>query len=61
MPANVAIDLFRDNYLEVPHNGARPIDYRYAFVAPSNTGIPSGFDLDNNGSVGGGNDAYRVR
>ena len=58
VPGNVAIDLFRDNYLEVPHNGAKPIHYRYAFVAPSNTGIPSGFDLDNNGTVGGGNDAF---
>jgi hypothetical protein len=28
------------------------------FVAPSNTGIASGFDLDNNGSIGGGNDAF---
>jgi hypothetical protein len=27
-------------------------------VAPSNTGIPSGFDLDNNGTIGGGNDAF---
>jgi Endonuclease/Exonuclease/phosphatase family len=27
------------------------------FIAPSNTGVPSGFDLDNNGTVGGGNDA----
>ena len=58
VPGNVAIDLFRDNYLEVPHNGAKPIKYRYAFVAPSNTGIPSGFDLDNSGTVGGGNDAF---
>jgi hypothetical protein len=58
VPGNVAIDLFRDNYLEVPHNGARPIHYRYAFVAPSNTGVPSGFDLDNSGTVGGGNDAF---
>jgi Endonuclease/Exonuclease/phosphatase family len=32
--------------------------YRYWFTAPSNTGIPSGFDLDNNGTVGGGNDAF---
>ncbi len=40
------------------HNGARPIHYRYAFIAPSNTGIPSGHDLDNDGSVGGGNDAF---
>ena len=39
-------------------NGARPIDYRYAFIAPSNTGIPSGFDLNNNGTIGGGDDAF---
>jgi Endonuclease/Exonuclease/phosphatase family len=54
----VAVDLFRDNYLEVSQNGARPIHYRHAYVAPSNTGIPSGFDLNNNGTVGGGDDAF---
>ncbi len=53
-----AVDLFRDNYLEVSHHGSEPIDYPYAYIAPSNTGIPSGHDLDNNGSVGGGNDAF---
>lgn len=53
-----AVDLFRENYLEVPHGDAKPIRYRYSFVAPSNTGVPSGHDLDNNGTVGGGNDAY---
>jgi Endonuclease/Exonuclease/phosphatase family len=58
VPDGEAVDLFRDNYLEVSHNGARPIHYRYAFIAPSNTGIPSGFDLDNNGTIGGGNDAF---
>jgi hypothetical protein len=54
----LAAELFQRNYLSVGHNGARPIHYRYRFVAPSNTGIPSGFDLDNNGSVGGPNDAF---
>jgi hypothetical protein len=53
-----ALDLFRTNYLAISQNGADPIVYPYAFVAPSNTGIPSGFDLDNSGSVGGGNDAF---
>jgi hypothetical protein len=53
-----AVDLFRDNYLEVGQNGADPVDYPYAFVAPSNTGIPSGFDLNNNGVVSGGDDAF---
>lgn len=53
-----AVDLFRDNYLEVSQNGAEPIEYPYHFIAPSNTGIPSGFDLNNNGSVGGPDDAF---
>jgi len=52
-----AARLFERNYLGRPHRGARAINYRHRYVAPSNTGIPSGFDLDNNGSVGGPNDA----
>ena len=55
--APAAVDLFRDNYLERGQNGAQPIEYPHAFIAPSNTGVPSGFDLDNNGTVGGPNDA----
>jgi len=53
-----ALRLFARNYLAVGQQGARPIHYPYAYTAPSNTGIPSGHDLDNNGSVGGPNDAY---
>jgi endonuclease/exonuclease/phosphatase family metal-dependent hydrolase len=53
-----ALRLFARNYLGVGQNGAAAIHYRYAFTAPSNTGVPSGHDLDNNGSVGGPNDAY---
>jgi hypothetical protein len=53
-----AADLFRTNFLEVSQNGAAPIHFPYAFIAPSNTGIPTGKDLDNNGSVGGPNDAF---
>ncbi|WP_206074572.1 endonuclease/exonuclease/phosphatase family protein [Antribacter gilvus] len=52
-----AADLFRENYLEVPQGTAEAVEYPYAFVAPSNTGIPSGFDLNNNGVVSGGDDA----
>jgi len=55
---DVAIDLFRTDYLEVGQNGAAPVEYPYAFVAPSNTGIPSGYDLNNDGSVGGADDAF---
>ena len=56
--AGTAIDSFRTNYLAVSQNGAEPIDYPYVFVAPSNTGIPSGFDLNNDGTIGGGDDAF---
>ncbi|WP_219416653.1 endonuclease/exonuclease/phosphatase family protein [Pseudonocardia nigra] len=52
-----AVDLLRDNYLEVGQNGAEPIEYAHAFIAPSNTGVPSGFDLNNDGTVGGPDDA----
>ena len=65
VPNDVAVDLFRDNYLEVSQGGADPVEYPYAFVAPSNTGIASGFDLNNNGAVvttplapGYGDDAF---
>src|SRR5918996_6413450 len=54
----LAARLFQNNYLSVPLNGAEPIEYRDRFVAPSNTGIPSGFDFNNDGSVGGPDDAF---
>ncbi len=57
-PMGTALRLFQDNYLSVGQNGAQPIVYPYRFAAESNTGLPSGFDLDNNGSVGGPNDAF---
>ncbi len=56
--AGAALAGFQQNYLGVSQNGADPIDYPYVFNAPSNTGIPSGVDLDNSGTVGGPNDAY---
>ena len=55
LPAS--IDSFRNNYLRVPQNGAKPINYPFAFWAESNTGIPSGEDLDNSGTIGGPGDA----
>ena len=56
--APAAVDLFRDNYLERGQNGARPIDYPYSFIAPSNTGVLTGFDLDRDGTTTTGNDAH---
>jgi hypothetical protein len=57
-PMGTALNLFQTNYLSIGQNGAQPIVYPYRFTAPSNTGVPSGLDLDNNGSVGGPNDAF---
>jgi hypothetical protein len=57
-PMGTALRLFQDNYLSIGQNGAHPIVYPYRFAAESNTGIPSGFDLNNNGSVGGPDDAF---
>ena len=64
---NQAIDLFQQNYLGVdqnPADSAGPVNYPFVYVAPSNTGVASGFDLDNNGDIvttpgaeGYGNDA----
>lgn len=46
-----ALRLFRENYLERGWNGAEPAVYPYAFLAPSNTGVHSGHDLDRDGAV----------
>jgi endonuclease/exonuclease/phosphatase family protein len=52
-----ALALFQSNYLSISQNGAAPISYPNTFIAPSNTGIPSGFDLNNDGAIGGPDDA----
>lgn len=53
-----ALDLFQANYLSISQNGEDPIYYRYKKPFSSNTGIPTGFDLDNDGKVEGANDAF---
>jgi 3-phytase/alkaline phosphatase D len=57
-PNGEAVGLFQENYLSIGHNGADPIVYPYRMAFASNTGVPSGFDLDNFGGVGGPNDAF---
>jgi Endonuclease/Exonuclease/phosphatase family len=47
----VAAELFQVNYLAVGQNGAEPIDYAHWYIAPSNTGVATGFDLNNDGQV----------
>ena len=62
--AHRAADLFQQRYLDVAQpGGGEPLRYPYRYLAPVNTGVPSGLDLDRNGSVGTsgrdlGNDAW---
>ncbi len=47
-----ALNGFADNYLAVAQAAdVEGIDYPYRFAAPSNTGIHSGFDLNNDGVI----------
>jgi hypothetical protein len=48
---------FKTNYLARPQNGNAAVVYEFDFIAPSNTGVPSGYDLDQDGKIGGGGDA----
>lgn len=50
-PTGEAVRRFQENYLAIGHNGAAPIRFPHVYLAPSNTGIPSGFDLDNDGQI----------
>ncbi|MGH8051160.1 MAG: endonuclease/exonuclease/phosphatase family protein [Arenimonas sp.] len=59
----IAADIFQKTYLGQSRDGQKTIAYPYHFIAPVNTGVQSGMDLDNNGKIGGdgrdrGNDAY---
>ncbi len=46
-PNGTAATRMNDKYFKVSQNGRDPQDYPYRYVAISNTGIHSGFDLDN--------------
>lgn len=57
-PESRLAQIFQEKYLAVSQNvsasasgPAEPIRYPYRYLAPVNTGIPSGFDLDRNGKV----------
>jgi 3-phytase len=46
-----AAEIFRDDYLGRSQNGVPAADCPYIYYAPSNTGVASGFDLNNNGQT----------
>lgn len=48
---DVALDAFHDRYLAVGQGDADPIPYPHRVAFASNTGIPSGFDLNNDGQT----------
>ncbi|KAL7479455.1 hypothetical protein ACHAW6_005185, partial [Cyclotella cf. meneghiniana] len=50
---------FQRNFLAVPQgNGNRPVYYEHVFVAPCNTGVQTGYDLNKNGNIGDPGDAH---
>ena len=49
---------FQEKYLGVSQHGEKPIGYPWFYIAPVNTGVQSGIDLDQDGKTGGGNDAW---
>lgn len=57
---NSGAEMFISQYLNVAQaDGAQSIDYDYYFVAPSNTGIATNYDLNNDGIFDGvRNDAF---
>ena len=63
-PDGRAATLFHDRYLAVAQpGGGKALQYAYRYLAPVNTGVPSGLDLDRNGTTVGegrnrGNDAW---
>lgn len=49
--------LFLERYLAVSQGGQAPLDYPWIFFEPVNTGVPSGYDLDHDGTTDGPGDA----
>ncbi len=52
------LELFQGNYLGKPFNGSEPIHYPYALAFRSNTGVPLGLDLNNDGETNTPEDSF---
>ncbi len=57
-PSGSVSRIFRSAYLERAADDTQPLSYPYDYTAPVNTGLPTPFDLDNDGQTGGPADAY---
>jgi PKD repeat protein len=56
--SDATVDTFMKDYLEVSQNGAEAIEYDYVYSSDCNTGVDSGVDYNNNGTLGEADDAY---
>ncbi|MDP5030674.1 endonuclease/exonuclease/phosphatase family protein [Paraglaciecola sp.] len=57
--ADIGVEAFIKNYLNVAQQNNQAIDYPYYYTAPVNTGVDSGLDLDKDGIASGlGSDAF---
>ncbi len=52
-----SVQLLAEKYLSVGQNGHPPIEYRFHYTGPVNTGIDSGLDLNQDQETGGPDDA----
>ena len=57
-PSGELLNDFRENYLNISQFDQEPIDYPYQMAIPSNTGVLSNSDYDNDGKIELPNDAY---
>ena len=56
--AGIALDYFKKNFLQNLEIGLDTIQYKYSKTFPSNTGLNSGIDIDENGKIANPGDAY---
>ena len=57
-PEGAALAGFVANYLAISQHGEAPIDYSHRYASEVNTGVLSGVDLDGDGAISLGNDAF---
>jgi|AntRauTorckE6833_2_1112554.scaffolds.fasta_scaffold01642_3 endonuclease/exonuclease/phosphatase family metal-dependent hydrolase len=57
-PRGKYLEYFQDKYLSKSFNNSEPITYRYMMAFPSNTGIPTDYDLNNDGKKHTAEDSY---
>jgi endonuclease/exonuclease/phosphatase family metal-dependent hydrolase len=50
-PSGALLDAFQKNYLGIGQQGEQAVFYKYKLSIPSNTGLLSGFDYNNDGKV----------